>query len=181
MSKARFKAVRDVTPSRDIEMKLPVWKPPSTRDTPPLRGVGRFLPAGYQARTLDDLRNSCGQYVEAAINEAEAAAVNIWTMKEAASLDLGIPAEVICAALCRCRSSARNEDGYPSISGRPEVGTLDDLSPGSSAEAKRIYADVYAMWKAAGCPHLASAVQNVRQTINFIFRREDELNREDGA
>ena len=169
-------AIRDVTPSGDKPPCQPAWSPPSPE--PVAGGVGRYLPAGYRAKTLDDLRTSCGKYSDAAVNEAEAFAITTWIMKEASDLDLGAPAEVVCAALCRVGGSRRIAEGYPSITGIPELHTLADFSPAAATEAKQIYADVYAQWKTAGSPHLASAVQGVRQTINVIFLREDALSKE---
>ena len=169
-----LKTLRENAPRRDRAA-------PALALPPPLSGAGRFLPANYRATTLDDLRNSCGRYADAAVNEAQANAMQIWLMREGGGLDLGIPDEVIMASTIRCGGSRRIAEGYPSQTGNPEMFTLADLSPDVAKEAQQVCADVLALWVAAGSPHLANAVQNVRQHINAAFQMQAALNMETTA
>jgi hypothetical protein len=154
---------------------------PALAPTAPAPRSAQYLPANYRATTLDDLRNSCGRYADAAVNEAQGNAMQIWLMREGGGLDLGIPDEVIMASTIRCGGSRRIAEGYPSQTGNPEMFTLADLSPDVAKEAQQVCADVLALWVAAGSPHLANAVQNVRQHINAAFNQQAALNMETTA
>jgi hypothetical protein len=179
---------RKAPPLRTLK-RMRADAPPQDRDLPalalppvptaPAPRSAQYLPANHRATTLDDLRNSCGRYADAAVNEAQANAMQIWLMRAGGEQDLGIPCEVITASTMRCNGSRRIAEGYPSISeGYRGMFTLADLSPDSAAEAQQVCTDVLALWVAAGSPHLANAVQNVRQHINAVFNREAALNRE---
>ena len=170
-----LKTLRENAPRRDRAA-------PALAPLPPLSGAARFLPANYRATTLDDLRTSCGRYADAAVNEAQANAMQTWLMRSGGEQDLGIPIEVITASIMRCGGSRRIAESYPSATqGYQEMFTLADLSPDVAKEAQQVCADVLALWVAAGSPHLANAVQNVRQHINAAFQMQAALNRETSA
>lgn len=107
-------------------------------------------------QTLDDLMNRAGSYADAAKAELEWGAVTVWFMKDAdkALASAFIPVEVASLSIVLVREAVRAEMGWPSLSDSPVPPALYDLPDDAQQIARRMAADIHALWENAGRPYL---------------------------
>lgn len=107
-------------------------------------------------QNLDDLMQRAGPYANAAKAEVEWSAVTVWFMKDAdkALASAFIPIEAASLTIVLVREAVRNEAGWPSLSDNPVTPELYDLPEDAQQIARRMAADVHALWEAAGRPYL---------------------------
>ena len=159
--------IRKDAPARD--RGLPALRAP----VQPINPASRYLPTQYQASTLDQLRQGCGRYGDAAIDEAQWSAIETWLMGMGPgdSAPFSNSREVLWTCYALCRDARRIDTGWPSLTGKPFTSQLVGLSPDVVAEAWAVCADTLADWQRAGSPRLASAVQSTRSYIHAVQRQ----------
>jgi len=110
-------------------------------------------------QTLDDLMNRAGSYADATKAYVEWGAVTVWFMKDAdkALASAFIPVEVASLAIVLVREAVRKETGWPSLSGSPVIPELYALPDDAQQIARRMAADIHALWEAAGRPYLRAS------------------------
>ena len=124
---------------------------------------GRSFPANQrprwhvEPRTFDDLLQRAGPYADSTKAHVEWGAVTAWHMSGKANDALAaafIPGEVASLSVLLTRQAIEREAGWPQLSDRAETPALYDLSEDAQAIARRMAAQAYALWEAAGRPNL---------------------------
>jgi hypothetical protein len=111
-------------------------------------------------QTLDDLINRAGPYADAVKAHLEYSAVTTWLMKtgdDKVSIAAFIPAEAGNLAVLLTRQALEHEAGWPKLSDNPVPPALYDLPEDSQSIARRMAADIHALWEAAGRPYLRAS------------------------
>lgn len=107
--------------------------------------------------TLDDLMQRAGPYADAAKAYVEWSAVTSWMMKGDANAALAaafIPGAAANLSVFLASKAIEHEAGWPSLSDNPVPPALYDLPEDAQQIARRMAAEVHALWEAAGRPHL---------------------------
>jgi hypothetical protein len=105
---------------------------------------------------MDDLMQRAGPYADAAKAHLEWSAVLVWLMKDS-DKDLAsafIPVEAANLSVLLTRHAAEHEAHWPSLSDSPVLPALYDLPADAQQIARRMAADIHALWEAAGRPYL---------------------------
>lgn len=110
--------------------------------------------------TLDDLLQRAGPYADATKAFVEWGAVSLWLMKVWPNPALAaafIPEEAASLSVLLTRQAVEQAAGWPQLSDRAVTPALYDLPDDAQAIARRMAAEVYGLWEAAGRPYLDSA------------------------
>lgn len=118
-------------------------------------------PAGWRVvpEMLDDLMQRAGPYGEAAKAHLEWSGVSLWLMKVSPNPALAaalITEEAASLSVLLTRKAVEHEAGWPSLSDKPVPPALYDLPEDAQRIARRMAAEVHALWEAAGRPHLGA-------------------------
>lgn len=109
------------------------------------------------ARTVEELRERCGDHGDLAVLEARYSAVQRWQW-DWPTPNVPHPEPVSFESLRLCREEAWFASGLPHIEGGPRpLPIIDRISPESKLEARTVTADVMRAWERAGKPHLTPA------------------------
>jgi hypothetical protein len=98
-----------------------------------------------------------GPYADAAKAFVEWGAVSIWLMKvwpNPALTTALIPGEAANLSVMLTRKAVEHETGWPQLSDRAVTPALYDLPDDAQAIARRMAAEVHALWETAGRPYL---------------------------
>jgi hypothetical protein len=123
----------------------------------------RSIPANYrprwhvEPRTFDDLLLRAGPYADATKAFVEWGAVQTWLMKDWPNPALAtalIPDEAAGLSVMLTRQAIEHEAGWPQLSDRAVTPALYDLPEDAQGVARRMAAEVHALWEAAGRPYL---------------------------
>ena len=139
-------------------MRLRQEAVPEDRDSLTLTRAPAPAPAGTRhrsrfARTLDELRERCGDAGAWAVLEARYDAIIVWFMRDGPAL--AHPYEVASTSVALCQEEARYDAGLPRPEGYYSVlPVMRRISPESRDEARRVTADTVRQWEGAGMPHL---------------------------
>jgi hypothetical protein len=109
--------------------------------------------------TLDDLMQRAGPYSDAVKAHVEWSAVTAWMMTGQADklLDtISLSSAVANLSVFLTSGAEERELGWPSLSGIIAPLALYGYSPDSQCEARRVAAEVHALWEANGRPHLTA-------------------------
>ena len=118
------------------------------------------------ARTLDELRERCGDAGEWAALDARYIAITVWFMR--AMPKLANPYEVASVSHSLCREEARYASGLPCPEGiYPALPIIRRISPESRDEARQVTADTVRQWEAAGMPCLTPDL--ITRTHQYIL------------
>jgi len=107
--------------------------------------------------TLPDLMKRAGPYGNAAKAYVEYGAVTAWHMSGQADEALAaalIPGEAASLSILLTRQAVEHEAGWPQLSDRAATPALYDLPDDAQGIARRMAAEVHALWEVAGRPHL---------------------------
>lgn len=110
-----------------------------------------------EPQTLDDLMKRAGSYADATKAFVEWGAVSLWLMKVSPNPALAaafIPEEAASLSVLLTRQAVEQEAGWPQLSDRAATPALYDLPDDAQAVARRMAAEVHALWEAAGRPYL---------------------------
>ena len=110
-----------------------------------------------EPRTLDDLLKRAGPYAEATKLHVEWGAIAAWHMSGNADEALAaafIPGKVASLSVLLTRQAVEHEAGWPQLSDRHVTPALYDLPGDAQGIARRMAAEAYALWEAAGRPYL---------------------------
>lgn len=109
--------------------------------------------------TLDDLMNRAGSYADAVKAHVEWTAVSVWLMKDTgkALAAAFIPIEAANLSVLLTRHAAEHEADWPKLSDNPVPPALYNLAEDAQGIARRMAADVYAIWEAAGRPYIRAS------------------------
>ena len=110
-------------------------------------------------KTLDGLMQRAGPYAYAAKAHLEWTAVTVWLMKDA-DRDLAaafIPVEAANLSVLLARGAAEHEANWPILSDNPVPPAIYDLPEDAQGIARRMAAEVFALWEAAGRPYLRAS------------------------
>jgi hypothetical protein len=133
------------------------------------RGTGeapkpsRLFPADTRPKwhidptTLDDLLQRAGPYADATKAHVEWGAVTSWMMKGSSTpavASASIPSEAGNLSVFLTRQAVEHEAGWPPLSDRAVAPALYDLPEDAQSIARRMAADIHALWEAAGRPYL---------------------------
>lgn len=119
--------------------------------------------------TLDDLLKRAGPYAEATKAHVEWGAVTVWLMKvwpNPALTTALIPDEAACVAVLLTSKAVEHEAGWPQLSDRAATPALYDLPDDAQAIARRMGAEVHALWDAAGRPYLDT--RRIKDAFRFL-------------
>lgn len=119
--------------------------------------------------TLDDLLQRAGPYADGTKAHVEWGAVLIWLMKEwpiPALANAFIPDEAANVSVLLSRQAIEHEAGWPQLSDRAVTPALYDLPEDAQGIARRMAAEVYALWEAAGRPHLDT--RRIKDAFRFL-------------
>lgn len=123
----------------------------------------RSFPANYRPRwqvepcTIDDLLLRAGPYANATKAFVEWGAVQTWLMKDWPNPALAtalIPDEAAGLSIMLTRKAIEHEAGWPQLPDRAVPPALYDLPEDAQAIARRMAAEVHALWEASGRPYL---------------------------
>ncbi|MDF2604968.1 MAG: hypothetical protein K0R56_2330 [Sphingomonas sp.] len=109
-----------------------------------------------EPRTFDDLLQRAGPYADGTKAHVEWGAVAAWHMSGNADEALAaafIPGEVASLSVLLTRQAVEHEAGWPQLSDRRVTPALYDLPEDAQGIARRMAAEVYSLWEAAGRPH----------------------------
>ncbi len=112
-----------------------------------------------EPQTLVDLMKRAGPYADATKEFVEWGAVSLWLMKVWPNPALAaafIPEETAGLSVLLTRQAVEREAGWPQLSDRAVTPALYDLPDDAQAIARRMAAEVHALWEAAGRPYLDS-------------------------
>lgn len=110
-----------------------------------------------EPRTFDDLLQRAGPYADGTKAHVEWGAVTAWHMSGKADPALAaafIPGEAASLAVLLTRQATELEAGWPQLSDRAVSPALYDLPEDAQGIARRMAAEVHALWEAAGRPYL---------------------------
>ncbi len=110
-----------------------------------------------EPRTLDDLLQRAGPYADGTKAHVEWGAIALWLMKDWPNPALAsalIPDEAAGVSVLLTSKAAEHEAGWPQLSDRAVTPALYDLPQDAQGIARRMAAEVYALWEAAGRPYL---------------------------
>lgn len=113
-----------------------------------------------EPQTLDDLMKRAGPYADATKAFVEWGAVSLWLVKvwpNAALAAAMIPDEAANLSVLLTRQAVERETGWPQLSDRAVTPALYNLPDDAQAIARRMAAEVHALWEAAGRPYLDSS------------------------
>jgi len=113
-----------------------------------------------EPQTLDDLMKRAGRYADAIKAFVEWGAVSTWLMKVSPNPALCsalIPEGAASLSVLLTRQAVEQEVGWPQLSDRAVTPALYDLPDDAQAIARRMAAEVHALWEAAGRPYLDSS------------------------
>lgn len=113
-----------------------------------------------EPRTLADLLQRAGPYADATKAHVEWGAVTAWHMNGYANQALAaafISGEAASLSVLLTRQAIEHEAGWPQLSDRRVTPALYDLAEDAQGIARRMAAEVYALWEAADRPHLNAA------------------------
>lgn len=139
------------------------WDDRGTGQPPKPRSYPMSYPRDHRPKwnmfpqTLDDLLKRAGPYADATRIRVEWGAITLWMMKMGADKALegaGISYAVANHCVFITRQAKEREAGWPNATGIIPHLALYDHSPECQCEARRVADDVYALWEAAGRPHL---------------------------
>lgn len=123
-----------------------------------------------EPRTLDDLMQRAGPYAEGTKAHVEWGAVLTWMMKawpHPALAAAGLTGEAVSLAVLLTRKAVKHEAGWPRLSNRAATPALYDLPNDAQIIARRMAAEVYAIWKAAGRPYFDT--RRVKDAYRFLI------------
>lgn len=110
-----------------------------------------------EPRTLDDLLQRAGPYADGTKAHVEWGAVTAWHLSGKADEALAaafIPGAAASLSVLLTSKAAAHEAGWPQLSDRAVSPALYDLPQDAQGIARRMAAEVYALWEAAGRPYL---------------------------
>lgn len=122
-----------------------------------------------EPRTFDDLMQRAGPYADGTKAHVEWGAVTTWMMKawpHPALHTAGLTGEAANLAVLLTRKAVEHEAGWPQLSNRAATPALYDLPNDAQIIARRMAAEVHAIWEAAGRPYFD--IRRVKDAYRFL-------------
>ena len=163
-------AIRQSVPEADRHE--PALAPSNLPQWATARDGSRYVAVSIYPRTIDELRQLCREYGEAAVCDLHWSCVVIWLMNAPDKADLSNPFAVASVAVGMIWERDRTRLAWPRHDGEEwNPPALNFLSPDVRDEAELVAAETLSDWERAGKPYMGR--DRIRCTYQHLIGSPD--------